>query len=338
MRKKLLVVDMLVKVGKKIGAKVLLEPHYRHTGQIIYKSGRRRYFRGSCMDINNMGSSEISKDKDYAGFFMGEMGYPIPQGQSFLSNEFSLSLGKRKKAGEEYKYAQKIGFPVIVKPNSKSQGVGVVKVFNKIELNKALKFAFTKDRVVLVQEYLSGKDYRIVVLDKKVISAYQRIPLYVIGDGKSSIKKLVEKKQVFFKEIDRDTIIKPDDFRFIMKLGREKLTMDSILKKGEKVSLLDNANLSTGGDSLDVTHTMHSSWKKIAINLTRDMGLRFCGVDIIIDGDIQENASKTKYKVIEINSAPGLDHYAAIGNKQKMHVESLYLELLKAMEKDETIY
>ena len=76
---------------------------------------------------------------------------------------------------------------------------------------------------------------------------------------------------------------------------------------------------------------MHKEFKKIAVKLTKDMGLRLCGVDLIVEGTIEEKPKK--YFVIEINSAPGLDHYASTGREQEKIVEDLYLEVLKSMEK-----
>ncbi len=106
------------------------------------------------------------------------------------------------------------------------------------------------------------------------------------------------------------------------------LSLASKPAKYEQIFLLDNANLSGGGDSVDVTSSIDSFYKKSAIQITKDMGLRLCGVDIMIDED------GDGWHVIEINSAPGLDHYAAIGAKQNKIVEDLYLQVLKAMDTD----
>ena len=95
--------------------------------------------------------------------------------------------------------------------------------------------------------------------------------------------------------------------------------------------MLDNANLSTGGTSIDVTEKVHPFFKNIAIKLTKDIGLRLCGVDLIIVGDISKPAKS--WYVIEINSAPGLDHYAALVKKQQNIVEALYTKVFKAMGK-----
>jgi D-alanine-D-alanine ligase-like ATP-grasp enzyme len=168
-----------------------------------------------------------------------------------------------------------------------------------------------------------------VVLDKEVISAYQRIPLFVIGNGRSNVMSLLIQKQRAFARTGRDTEIELDDFRMAEKLRRQRLDFESILPKGQQIYLLDNANLSTGGDAHDVTDKLHHDFKRLAVRITKDMGLRMCGVDIITSDDIA--APFKDYVIIEINSAPGLDNYASIGNTQKARVDNLYLKVLKAL-------
>jgi D-alanine-D-alanine ligase-like ATP-grasp enzyme len=185
--------------------------------------------------------------------------------------------------------------------------------------------------VLLVQRFYGGRDYRIVVLDDEIISAYERIPLLVSGDGQSSIKELLNQKQQLFIKNGRDTVIDVDDFRIGLKLRRQKLSFESVPQKNETVYLLDNANLSTGGDALDVTSTIHPEFYELAVRITSDMGLRLCGVDIITN-DI--SLPLKDYVVIEINGAPGLDNYARMGQAQVKVVENLYLKVLKALEND----
>jgi len=321
---------LLPHIAPKIGARVILEPKWKHVGQIIFKNGKKKYFRYSSMDLNPIGAMEIAQDKDYANFFIKKMGYPTIEGKTFYSNEWAKTIGSKSTTDKAFRYAKKIGLPVIVKPNSKSQGLGVSLVYDRDEFHAALKNIFTYEKVALVEKYVHGRDYRVVVLDDKVLSAYERIPLSVSGDGKSSIQSLLLQKQNDFKKLGRDTILNIKDPRIYKKLKHQGLNFDSIPKKSERIFLLDNANLSTGGDSVDVTNEIHNEWKKIAVNLTRDMGLRFCGVDLMIDGDVKKIPKK--YSVIEINSTPGLDHYASSGLKQQKIVENLYLKVLKAME------
>lgn len=324
---------MLQKIAPRVGASVLLEPRWGIVGQITFKSGRHSYFRYNTLDLNPVGSSDIARDKDFSNFFMKKMGYQIvPQSKTFFSKNWGKAIGsKYQNIDAGYKHACKIGFPVIVKPNSGTQGVGVSLVHNKKEFYQAVRNIFKGDRVALVQKPVTGKDYRIVVLDDKVISAYERIPLSVVGDGKSTVKQLLKIKQKQFVASSRDTNIKIDDPRIKIKLQHQGKSLRSILTKGEKIFLLDNANLSTGGDSIDVTKSVHQSFVKIATELTQDMGLRLCGVDLIIEGGISKKTDA--YWVLEINAAPGLDHYVKMGKEQEKIVEALYLQVLKHIDK-----
>ncbi len=317
--------QVLQKIASKIGATVVMEPEWNIVGQIIFKSGFKRYFRYSSLDVNRLGSSEIAKDKGFATFFMKRMGYNVIPGKTFYSNDWSRAIESRDNIDAAYQYAQKLGLPVIVKPNSGSQGTGVTLVHNRREFYRAMRAIFKRDKVALVQKPVYGKDYRVVVLDNRVISAYQRIALNVVGDGKSTIRCLLAKKQLQFVTSSRDTRIKIKDPRIFEKLKHQGLSLRSVPKKGERVYLLDNANLSTGGDSVDMTDKIHPEFRKIAIKLTKDMGLRLCGVDFMISGDI--NQKPEVYWILEINSAPGLDHYAKIGRAQEKVVEQLYLEV-----------
>lgn len=324
--------EVLRTVAPKIGARVVFEPEWRVVGCIIYDSGRRRYFRNSTLDINRMGASEVARDKGYAKYFMRLLGYPVVRGNVFYSKRWCNAIGSKKNVDRGYEYARRLGFPVFVKPNSRSRGVAVDKVSTRVEFYSAMRKAFTKDDVAVVEEaILSAVDYRIVVLDRKVISAYERIPLNVIGDGRSTIGSLLKRKQQHFDKIGRDTRIDITDARLLRNLRRLRLTLNSVVERGRRVFLLDNANLSAGGESKDVTQAIHSDYRELAVRLTREMGLRLCGVDVLVKGGSLADPANDYY-VLEINSAPGLDHYAKIGREQKAVVENLYLKVLKAME------
>ncbi len=323
--------NMLEKIAPKIGAKVFFEPKWGIVSQITFKNGKRRYSRFRSVDLNPLGASEVAADKDYATFFMQKMGYPTIEGKAFCAPHWAKAIGSKDDINAGYKYAQKLGFPVIVKPNSGSQGSGVALVHDKVSFYKAMNKIFKADRMALVQRQVEGKDYRVVVLDNKIISAYERVPLSVTGDGKSPIGKLLEAKIKYYKKVKRDIFIEASDVRIKNKLKQINKNLKSVLGKGEKIFLLDNANLSTGGDSIDVTSVIHKDFKKIAIDLTRDMGLRLCGVDLMIEGEIKDKMKK--YWVIEINAAPGLDHYVTTGRAQQKIVEDMYLEVLKSMAK-----
>ena len=326
---------LLKKIAPRIRASVFLEPEWEIAGQITFKSGKKSYFRYNTLDLNPVGASDIAKDKDYANLFMQRLGYPVvPDSKTFFSKEWARAIGAhRRTIDDAYVYAKRLGFPVVVKPNSGSQGSGVAFAHNRREFYRAMRAAFKLDRVALVQRPVRGRDYRLVVIDNEVISAYERIPLYVVGDGKVSMRRLLELKQRQFVAAKRGTRIKTDDPRIAEKLKRQGLSFRSVPRRGEQVFLLDNANLSSGGDARDVTTSVNLAFRELAVRLTRDMNLRLCGVDLMIDGRIQEPPVPGKYWVLEINAAPGLDHYAKTGKAQEKIVEKLYLKVLRSLDR-----
>ncbi len=328
--RKAFVSEIITRIAPRIGAKVFLEAEYGYVGEITFKSGKKVLFKDRNFNINPQGSSEISRDKKYSDFFLKHFGYATSEGQSFFNAKLNERVSPKRTIDDGYKYACMIGFPVIIKPNNLSQGTFVTKVYNKREYYSVARKILSRVSVMLVQKYYAGLDYRIVVLDNEIISAYQRIPLFVTGNGKSSIISLIKQKQKMFNKIDRDTVIDITDYRILSKLKRLGYNWETVLSKNQKLFLLDNANLSTGGDAIDVTDKIHPDYKNLAINITKDMCLRMCGVDLIISDSIA-NPMK-EYVIIEINSAPGLDNYASIGKRQKIIVDKLYLKVLKALE------
>ena len=334
----LVLAGLLKKLAPRIGARVLLEPEWKIAGQIQFGNGRNSYFRYNTLDLNPVGASDIAKDKDYANFFMRAMGYPTVRGKSFFSDEWCEAIGSKRNIHAAYRYAQTLGFPLIVKPNSGTQGTDVALVHTKKDFYRAMKQIFKHDRIALAQTYVprpasagQGRDYRIVVLDKEIISAYERIPLNVIGDGRLTIRQLLARKARAFVASSRDTRIDMKDPRIKNKLHQQGFTLLSKPARGERVFLLDNANLSSGGDAVDVTNKIHPAFAKLAVKLTKDMGLRLCGVDLMIAGNVAQKPQK--YWILEINAAPGLDHYVKTGKAQQKIVENLYLKVLRHLAK-----
>ncbi|KKQ20843.1 MAG: cyanophycin synthetase [Candidatus Nomurabacteria bacterium GW2011_GWA1_37_20] len=326
--------NLIMKLAPKVGARVIVEPEWGVAAQIIYRNGLVRSLRFYSLDLNHIASADIAKDKDYAKFFMKKKGYSVIPGETVFKDSWAKTVKSNRTISYGKKYAKKLGYPVIVKPNSQSQGSGVCVAWNEKDLREALLEIFKNDKIAVIEQYLPGLDYRIVVLDKKIISAYERIPLSVTGNGQQSILLLLKQKQKDFILNERDTKINFKDKRIKLKLKHAGYTLNTILPKNKKIYLLDNANLSTGGDAVDVTNVIHPGFKKIAINVTKDMGLRISGVDIMLTkGDITKNPKSCRYYIIEINAAPGLDHYVTTGRKQRKIVETMYLKVLKALGK-----
>lgn len=327
------VTEILKRIAPLIGAELLIEPEYGFVGQVTFQNGKKMLFRGSNFNVNRLGSVEIARDKGYADYFLRTFGYKTPEGQTFFSEKLCRNLLIKRNIDDGFVYAQRLGFPVILKPNNRSQGMLVTKVYNRREYYRAARKILRKSSVLLVQRFYEGRDYRVVVLDNEIISAYERIPLLVRGDGQSSIQELLNQRQQLFIRNCRDTVIDADDFRILQKLRRQKLSFATVPQSGEIIHLLDNANLSSGGDALDVTEAIHPSFQELAVSITKDMGLRLCGVDLLT-GDVTQPLKD--YVVIEINGAPGLDNYASMGQEQVRVVESLYLKVLTALQNDKS--
>jgi D-alanine-D-alanine ligase-like ATP-grasp enzyme len=326
---KTIVGKILERIAPRIGARIAFEP-WGFAGQITFQSGRRAYFKGSSIGLNTIAAADIAKDKDFSYFFLESMNYRTIPSEKFFRDDWADVLNSTQRISAALDYCDRISYPLIVKPNSGSQGRGVAKVNNRIEAERAILAVFELDRIVLVQSFISGQDYRIVVLDNRIISAYRRTPLKVIGDGSASIDELIKLKQATFISVGRDTKIKVDDPRIDETLRCIGMDRYSIPVKDETVFLLSNANLSAGGDAEDVTKYVHPNLMKLCVDVTRDMGLRLCGVDVILQDNIDK--PNTDYFLLEINAAPGLDHYAQIGSEQEQIVEALYLEVLESMD------
>ncbi len=324
---------LLKTLGKEEHIVVEVEPTWKHVGRILKRNNTYSYFRGAHFDLNGLGSTEIAIDKAYTHYFLKKSGFHTINTKTFFSQSFSKKIYSTYTARTAYAYAKKIGFPVVVKPNTASQGRLVCVAHNQKTFFEAVKHITQIDRVFLVQPLVSGHDYRVVVLNNEVLSAYERLPLTVTGDGISTIHQLITKKQKQFITEGRDTHINADDFRITNKLARLGYTKKTVLPAGESCALLDNRNLSTGGDSIDVTTTIDPTYKQLAVEIVRTMGLSYCGIDLMVQHSITQpfHPKTNTYTVIELNAAPGVDHYAKSGPAQKKNVKEMYRKVLKAI-------
>ncbi|MFN6486589.1 MULTISPECIES: cyanophycin synthetase [unclassified Nostoc] len=325
------VTSIIQKVADKIGAVVLVDPECTFVGLITFKNGNKTFFRNSRFSINSSGSTAIAKDKGVSNFFLNKFGYKVTEGKTFFSEELCEEIANSRNIDAGFYYAKELEFPVIIKPLNLSQGTFVTKVHNKQEYYQAAKKILQKTSVFIVERFYSGNDYRIVVLDDEVVSAYQRIPLFIMGDGQSTILELMQQKQENFIKNGRKEIIDFEDYRIKKNLRRRKLNFNTVIPKNNIIYLLDNANLSTGGEAVDFTENIHPDFQKLAISITKDMELRLAGVDILTN-DI--TSPMEDYTIIEVNSAPSLSHYASFGEVQTKRVENLYLKVLKALENE----
>ena len=201
---------------------------------------------------------------------------------------------------------------VVIKPKSTNFGLGISifqqGVTDRDDFAKAVEIAFREDKEIMVEDYLQGTEYRFFVLGDQTLAVLLRVPANVIGDGVHTVAELVADKN--------DHPLRGDGSRTPLKkialgdieqlqLKEQGLTVDSIPAKDQLVQLRANSNISTGGDSIDMTDEMHASYKEIAVGISKAMGAAVCGVDLIIP-DLKQPAepSLRSWGVIEANFNP----------------------------------
>ena len=201
---------------------------------------------------------------------------------------------------------------VVIKPKSTNFGLGISifqqGVTDRDDFAKAVEIAFREDKEIMVEDYLLGTEYRFFVLGDQTLAVLLRVPANVIGDGVHTVAELVAAKN--------DHPLRGDGSRTPLKkialgdieqlqLKEQGLTVDSIPAKDQLVQLRANSNISTGGDSIDMTDEMHASYKEVAVGISKAMGAAVCGVDLIIP-DLKKPAepSLRSWGVIEANFNP----------------------------------
>lgn len=323
---------ILIPLVHEIGAEIFLEPEFRYAGYITFKNGKRAFFREPQLNVNPHGAADIALDKGYTKLFLEKAGFRVPNGLVFFRPDWAAQIKATRGKTEAIEWAEKHGFPVIVKPNSKSQGNGVFLAHDAHALARAIEHVFTLDDVALVEEYIEGNDVRIIVCDGVPRFACLRERLSVLGDEIHTIAELFETKKVRLEKENRKVSILVNDARILATLSSDGKKLSDIPQANEVITLLSNANLSTGGDVKNVSDTIHPSFLELAQKAAKHMTLFLAGVDLMIQGDISDPKS-TAY-IIEMNSMPGMKHFASLGKKETAIVTDIYRQKLKKLERD----
>jgi cyanophycin synthetase len=280
-------------------------PYSRMTEGSMVRFGwgsKQRRIQAAEMDITSAISEAIAQDKQLTKKLLAAAGVPVPGGRPVTDAE------------DAWKAACEIGLPVVVKPNDGNQGKGVtVNISDKEQLLKAYAAACEFRDDILVERYMPGNDFRLLVVGDKLVAAARRDPPKVVGDGVHTITQLVE-------QVNQDprrgsghstslTKIRFDDIARSC-LASQGFEADSIPVKGQRVNLRNNANLSTGGSATDVTDDVHPDVAARAVAAARMVGLDICGVDVVCD-TILRPLEEQGGGMVEVNAAPGLRMHLA---------------------------
>ncbi|MGL4774441.1 MAG: cyanophycin synthetase [Clostridium sp.] len=230
------------------------------------------------------------------------------------------------------KEGEAIGYPLVLKPQYGNKGNGViVNIKNEKELVKAYNQIGKNYKDIILEEYVVGKDYRVCVVDYKVVAVALRVPPFIIGDGVKSIKSLIfELNNDPLRGKDHEkplTKIKIDE-NLLNILEENGYNITSILEKDKKIYLRKNANISTGGLSIDCTDEICEENIDICIRAAKAIGLDVCGIDICTE-DISIPLNNNGV-IMEVNAAPGIrmHEYPSSGEKRNVG-ESIFNMLYK---------
>lgn len=239
---------------------------------------------------------DIACDKEETKNLLGAAEIPVPKGDVVRTEEGLQQV------------INKIGYPIVIKPIDGNHGKGnTTNIINWEQALKALEAAKQYGRSVIVEKYITGFDFRILVIDYKFICAALRTPASVVGDGKNSIQYLID-------ETNKDprrgyghekvlTQITVDQFTQKM-LDEKGYSLETIPAKDELVLLKPTANLSTGGTSTDVTDEVHPTNITMCERIARIIGLDICGIDIMAT-DLRSPVTENGGCILEVNAAPG---------------------------------
>jgi cyanophycin synthetase len=275
-------------------------PYRRLTEGSLVQFGwgsRQRRIQAAEIDATGAIAESIAQDKELTKTLLNAAGVPVPLGRAVSDPD------------DAWAAAQDIGLPVVIKPKDGNQGKGVtVNVTTREQLDAGFAAAAEFRDDIMVEKYLPGHDYRLLVVGNKLVAAARRDPPHVVGDGVHTVRQLVD-------IVNRDprrgdghatslTKIRFDDIA-LASLAKQGYDAGSVPPKGQRVTLRNNANLSTGGSATDVTDDVHPEVAARAIAAAHMVGLDICGVDLVCDS-VLKPIEEQGGGIVEVNAAPGL--------------------------------
>ena len=268
---------------------------------------KQRRILASETDRTTAIAEAIAQDKNLTRDLLSGIGVPVPEGRPVES------------ADDAWEAAEEIGVPVVVKPQDGNQGRGVTtNLSTKEQVVRAYEIAYEESSSVIVEKYIPGCDYRLLVIGGKLIAAARREPANVIGDGSHSIQQLIDiVNQDPRRGEHHGTVLSKihvNDAAMVV-LKEQGFTAESVPAAGLRVLIRRNANLSTGGTAVDVTDRVHPDWVARGIEAARMVGLDVAGIDVVAI-DIAEPCMPGTGAIVEVNAAPGLRMHLAPSDGQ----------------------
>lgn len=276
-------------------------------------------FRATMTDRTSSIAVDLASNKDETKRMLKDAAIPVAKGVC-ISNPDDLEDAVKS-----------VGFPLVFKPLDGNHGKGAsINVKTMEEAVEAFAHAKKYSRKIIIEKFITGYDFRVLVINNRFIAAALREPAHVIGDGKSTIQQLIDKENLDPRRgyghenvlteisVDRETL---------EQLAKKEYNLETILKKDEHCYLKGTANLSTGGTSTDVTDIVHPHNIFICERISRVIGLDICGIDIMAS-NLSEPLEITGGVVLEVNAAPGFRMHLAPAKGLPRNVAAPVIDML----------
>lgn len=269
--------------------------------QLGYGANQKRIQATVTSETSSIGV-ELACDKEDTKYLLEQAEIEVPRGD-IISRESSLEAS-----------CNYVGYPLVIKPIDGNHGRGItVDIHNYEEALVAFHAAKEVSRRVIVEKYITGEDYRLLVINNVLVAGAKRTPAHVVGNGKDTVEDLIievnkDPRRGYGHEKVLTQITVNDLTKTIIKDAGK--TLASILDEGEILLLKDTANLSTGGTAEDITDIIHPANVSMAERISKIIDLDICGIDIMTS-DISQPLSETGGAVLEVNAGPGFRMHLA---------------------------
>lgn len=262
---------------------------------------------------------DIAGDKDKTKQFLTAANLPVPFGE-VISDVENLK-----------ETVEAIGYPLVMKPLNSNHGKGAtINIQDWAHAACAFHRAKKYSDAVIVEKFIQGKDFRVLVVNNKFVAAALRTPACVTGDGVHTIQELIDlQNRDPRRGCGHDNIlteIKVDEVTLEL-LQKKGYGLDSILPQGQELHLKPTANLSTGGTATDVTDEVHPQNRSLFERIARNIGLDICGIDVMAP-DLSTPLKENGGAVLEVNAAPGFRMHLQPTNGKPRNVAKHVVDML----------
>jgi cyanophycin synthetase len=297
-------------------------PWIRLNEQSLIQFGHGRFQQRIQATITSRTSHiavELASDKEETNRILAHLGLPVPRQRLVQREDDAVTA------------AERIGYPVVVKPFNANHGRGIsIHLTTEEQVRTAFEVAREHSRSVIVESFITGEDHRMLVVNGELVAVSKRVPGHVMGDGVHTIEQLMEevnrdpRRGIGHEKVLTRLVL---DHQAETLLAKEGYTKDTVPADGERVFLRSTGNLSTGGTATDVTDLVHPDNVEMAERAVKAIGLDVGGVDFLTT-DITESYKDIGGAICEINAAPGYRMHMAPSEGRPRDVAGPTLDML----------